>query len=173
MNDTSLALPVNIASRSDVGRLLREVEALDEFMRQATIRTPGTSLKLPKTSRLLDELASGNQLNMLHAEDRQRIKTFLMMVKANAPVLHMSFSADPSPLFLEKLLAYVRREIHPLILVHTGLQPTIGAGCILRTTNKYFDFSLRQRFLEKRELLLEKLHTDIHESPQPAHGAQL
>jgi hypothetical protein len=172
VNDTSLVLPVTVSSRSDVGRLLRDVEALDDFMHQTTIRSPGTSLKLPKSSRLLDELSSSNQLNMLRAEDRQRIKIFLTVVKAKAPVLHMSFSADPSPLFLERLMTYVRREIHPLALVHTGLQPTIGAGCILRTTNKYFDFSLRQRFLAQRELLLEKLHTDIQQQPQPTPGAQ-
>jgi hypothetical protein len=38
-----------------------------------------------------------------------------------------------------------------------GVQPTIAAGCIMRTTNKYFDFSLRQDFEGKRDLLLEEL----------------
>jgi len=37
------------------------------------------------------------------------------------------------------------------------LQPTIAAGCIVRTTNKYFDFSLRQDFTDKRELLLKQI----------------
>lgn len=173
MNNAQIALPVTIATRADVGRLLREVEALDDFMHQTTIRKPGTTLKLPKSSKLFDELVNSNQLNMLHEEDRKKLRAFLMAVRVKAPVLHMSFSADPSPLFLEKLMAYVRREIHPMALLHTGLQPTIGAGCILRTNNKYFDFSLRQRFLAKRPILLEKLQTDMHERPIPTTGAQV
>jgi hypothetical protein len=172
VSDAQIILPVTAATRADVGRLLREVEGLDDFMHQATLRKPGSSLKLPKSSKLFDDLVSSNQLNMLHEEDRKKLRTFLMVVKAKAPVLHMSFSADPSPLFLEKLMVYIRREIHPLALLHTGLQPTIGAGCVLRTTNKYFDFSIRQRFLSKRPVLLEKLRTDMQEHPAQSAGVQ-
>ena len=50
-------------------------------------------------------------------------------------------------------MTWLRREIHPLVLMTVGLQPNIGAGCIVRTTNKYFDFSLRQDFANKRDLL--------------------
>jgi hypothetical protein len=90
---------------------------------------------------------------MLHAEDRQRLQQFLVDIKERSPVIHVSFSADPSPLFAEKLVTWLRREIHPLLLLNIGLQPNIGAGCILRTTNKYFDFSLKQDFANKRNLL--------------------
>jgi F0F1-type ATP synthase delta subunit len=69
----------------------------------------------------------------------------------------MSFSADPSPQFTQKLAAWLRQEIHPFVLLQVGLQPNIGAGCVVRTTNKYFDFSLRERFKSKRPLLMEKL----------------
>lgn len=158
MANQGLTLPLSVTSRTDVSRLLREVEGVSDFLHQAQIREPGTSLQPPKASRLLDEIAATNQLNLLRTEDRHRLSDFLQMVKAKAPVLHMSFSADPSPLFMQKLVTYLRREIHPLALVRTGLQPTIGAGCILRTQNKIFDFSLRQRFADKRDLLLNLLH---------------
>jgi hypothetical protein len=42
-------------------------------------------------------------------------------------------------------------------LITIGLQPNIGAGCVVRTTNKYFDLSIKQDFLSKRNLLLEAL----------------
>jgi hypothetical protein len=61
----------------------------------------------------------------------------------HAPLLHMSFSAEPSPVFMNKLIAYVRENIHPLALIQVGLQPTIGAGFMLRTTNKYYDYILK------------------------------
>lgn len=170
--EKTLTLPINATSRSDVSRLLREVDGLEEFLRQAAIRTPGTALQLPKTSRLFDELTNANQLNMLREEDRNRLRTFLTVVRAKAPVLHMSFSADPSPLFMQKLVQYLRSEIHPLVLVSTGLQPHIGAGCIVRSTNKIFDFSLRKHFTEKRSLLIEKLHADLQTEQNSATGAQ-
>jgi hypothetical protein len=156
-NSTILLLPIGAVSRVDVGRLLREIQALDEFLSQAAVRTPGTPVKLPKTSKLLDEVININKLNALVAEDRQRLVSFLMTVKSRAPVLHMSFSADPSPLFVQRLITQLRKEIHPLVLLQVGLQPNIGAGCILRTTNKYFDLSLRQNLKAKHDILLNKI----------------
>ena len=164
MDKAAITLPTQVIGRVDVGRLLREVEALDNFMTQAAIREPGTAVKMPKTSRLLDEMVTNNKLNMLHDTDRSRLQQFLVTVKAKAPVLHMSFSADPSPNFLAKLMTWMRAELHPLVLLQVGLQPNIGAGVIVRTTNKHFDFSLRQRFKKQRALLVERLHamSDAH-----------
>jgi hypothetical protein len=153
-----LALPIQIATKIDVGRLLRELEGVDNFLEQAAIRQPGTSVKLPKTSRLADEFVESNKINLLRDEDRRRAINFLIMVKAKAPVLHMSFSADPSPIFQQKLVTWLRNQIHPLALLQVGLQPNIGAGCVLRTTNKYFDFSLREHFRNNRDLLIETIH---------------
>ena len=156
-SDTFLTLPLGIVSRVDLGRLLREVEVLDEFLKQAAIREPGTSVQAPKTSRMLDDMLTSNKINALVEEDRNRLLSFLMTVKKQAPILHMSFNADPSPLFIQRLMKYLREEIHPLVLVQVGLQPNIGAGCILRTTNKYFDFSLREHFKQQRHILIDHL----------------
>ena len=152
-----LSMPTGIVGKVDVGRLLREIQALDNFMSQAAIRQPGTPMKLPKTSRLLDEIVAINKLNALVEEDRSRLLHFMMEVYAHAPLLHMSFSADPSPLFMQRLTEWIRKEIHPLALIQVGMQPNMGAGCVVRTTNKYFDFSLRQRFIERRDVLAQKL----------------
>ncbi|HTE22666.1 MAG TPA: hypothetical protein VK674_06520 [Candidatus Limnocylindria bacterium] len=159
--DPTLHLPVEVASRTDVGRLVREVEQIDTFLGQAAIRQPGTSVKVPKTSRLLDDFVSSNKLNLLHEKDRSRVLNFLIMVKAKAPLLHMSFGVDPAPVFVGKLMTWLREEVHPLVLLQIGLQPNIGAGCVVRTNNKYFDFSLREHFKKQRPLLIRKLHGDM------------
>lgn len=150
-------LPLSVVGPIDVGRLLREVEALDNFLMQTTIREPGQPVKLPKTTRIMDEMVELNKLNVLQEADRQRLKAFLKLLKEQAPTLHMSFSADPSPLFLQKLMVWLRTEINPSILLRVGLQPNIGAGCIIRTPNRYFDLSLRQRFQQNRHTLVQKL----------------
>ena len=152
-----LLLPLGVTGRMDVGRLVREVEALDEFLEQAAVRTPGTPIQMPKTSKLLDEMLEHNKLNALVEQDRKRLLNFLLTVRAKAPIIHMSFSADPSPLFTQKLIMWLRENIHPLVLVQIGLQPNIGAGCVVRTTNKYFDVSLRQHFAKQQALLMAKI----------------
>lgn len=145
-NDTFLKLPLSVVTKVDVGRLYREVETIDNFLSQAAIREPGTTVKMPKTSRLFDETLEVNKINVLHDQERARLYAFLKQIRTDAPILHMSFSADPSPLFTQKLISWLRSELHPLVLLQIGIQPNIGAGCVVRTSNKYFDFSLRSRF---------------------------
>jgi hypothetical protein len=154
-----------------VGRLIRELELIDNTLLQLGLRAGGSEIKLPKTSHLMDQTVQVNKLNLLQAEDRAVLRQFLNAIKKQSPVLHMSFSADPSPAFIEKLMVWLRREIHPAVLLTIGLQPTIGAGCILRTTNKYFDFSLRQDFLKKRDLLQAKLSAPVVSTLAPAAAA--
>jgi F0F1-type ATP synthase delta subunit len=94
---------------------------------------------------------------VLHEDSRQRLTSFLEEVRNHAPTLHMSFSADPSPAFTQRLITWLRSEIHPIVLLQVGLQPNIGAGSVVRTTNKYFDFSLRSRFKQKGDVLAQLL----------------
>lgn len=162
-------LPLLATGPADINRLSRELALLDDTLLELGLRQGGQGVKLPKTSKLMDQLIELNQLQLLHEGDRRLLKQFLDAVRDRAPVLHMSFSADPSTAFLEKLLSWLRREIHPQALVTIGLQPTLGAGCILRTTNRRFDFSLRQDFATKRNLLLEKL---IPATPRKADEQQ-
>jgi F0F1-type ATP synthase delta subunit len=156
-HENTLQLPVSVVSRVDVGRLLREVEAIDSFLKQSAIREPGTQVKLPKTSRLFDEVVQVNKINVLHEDERVRLHHFLTEVRADAPTVHMSFSADPAPAFTQRLITWLRSEVHPVVLLQVGLQPNIGAGCVVRTTNKYFDFSLRSRLKEKGDVLAQLL----------------
>lgn len=165
---TQLTLPLSVINKVDVGRLLREVSAVDEFLRQASIRQPGTALKLPKTGRLVEETVQANDLNLLVDEDRQRLIDFLSAVLEKAPQLHMSFSAEPSPVFLHKITDYLRQNIHPHALLQVGLQPTIGAGFMLRTTNKYYDFSIRTTLKAKRDVLMHNIRSN---KPDPAPQA--
>lgn len=152
-----VGLPVLVSSPVDVGRLIREIETIDDSLVQLTLRTGGSEVKMPKTTQLMDQLIALNKLNLLLPEDRKALHEFLRGVKDKAPVLHVSFSADPNTAFIEKLMAWLRREIHPLVLMTVGLQPNIGAGCVIRSTNKYFDMSLKQDFASKTSMLREAL----------------
>lgn len=153
----SQVLPLSVASPTDLGRLLRELETLDNNLMQYDLKGQTGSVKMPKTSLLLDSVIDANKLDLLVPAQRKKIIAFLQQAKAHAPVLHISFGADPAPAFVEKLMTWLRQEIHPQVLLTIGLQPNIGAGCLVRSTNKYFDFSLRENFTKNRELLMSKL----------------
>lgn len=152
-----VGLPPTVVSPADLGRLIRELEQIDNHLLELQLRKAGSDVALPKTSHLMEITLELNKLNLLQNADRLQLKQLLNLAKERAPVVHMSFSADPSPAFLEKVVVWLRREIHPLVLVTVGLQPNMGAGCMIRTTNKQFDLSLRQDFADKHELLLAKI----------------
>lgn len=133
-----------ITSPSDLKRARRELEALDDFLHQAGLRQGGKSVKLPQISRVLEELTSDSGLNLLKKTDRDRLAKFIALLIEKAPVLHMSFASEPSGAFMSKLIVWLRANIHPQVVVNVGLQPSIAAGCIVRTANRQFDFSLRQ-----------------------------
>jgi hypothetical protein len=152
----TLGIPGGVAGPVDIGRLIRELDAIDNAMTQSELRGDA-EVKTPKTSRLMDQTLSLNKVNLTVAADRKKLAQFLVHIRDKSPVLHISFSTDPSPLFLEKLMTWLRRELDPNLLLTVGMQPNIGAGCVVRTTNKYFDMSLRKDFMSKRALLVAEM----------------
>ncbi len=153
----SVILPLLVVGPVEVGRLLRELLEIDNMIAQAKLTNKLETFKLPKTSSIMEETTRLNQFDLLKTEDRKVLFESLKDIALKAPVLHMSFSADPSPAFTAKLMDWLRREIHPQVLLTIGLQPSIGAGCIVRSTNKYFDLSLRKDLLSKQDLLRSKI----------------
>ena len=154
-----IELPTIVFGPVEIHRLQRELEDLEGFLEQAAIREPGKQAPLPRSSRTLEALAANNNLNLLVATDRKQLRQFLKAVEGKAPVIHMSFAVDPSAAFTAKIVAWLRMNVHPYALLQLGLQPTLAAGCVLRTTNKTFDFSLRNRFSDQRQLLIDALAT--------------
>ncbi len=150
-------LPVSAITILDLGKLERELNAIDDFAIQSSVRSPGQQPKLPKISRSLEELARLNGVNLLVEADRNRLAKMLTDLRENAPIVHMSFADDPPSSFLVRMITWFRSEIHPQIFLQIGLQPDIAAGCIIRTANKQFDFTLRKYFDAHRQLLIDKL----------------
>lgn len=149
-----LKLPVVVGTRSELGRLLRELEAVDEFLAQASIREPGTPTVMPKISKAMQELATINSANLLDEGQRTKLINQIKLCREEAHVLHMSFAVEPSPAFVQKMVVWLRENIEPSVLLQVGLQPDIAAGCTLRTRNKYYDFSLRKAMKKHRDELV-------------------
>jgi F0F1-type ATP synthase delta subunit len=157
MASATSTLPPLITSPSDLKRTRRELEVLDDFLHQASLRQGGKAVKLPAMSRLLEEIANDSGLNLLKKADRDRLAKFLTLLLQKAPVLHITLASEPSATALGKLLTWLRASIHPQVLVSIGVQPAIAAGCIVRTANREFDFSLRQSLDAQTEVLMKSI----------------
>ncbi len=156
-------LPIGLVSKADVLRLNRELELLDEALHQGSIRKGGQATDLPKVSQLLNDFAEVYQGNLLLEGDREKLIKILKKVHKDSPSVHMSFATTPTPAFLQKLVGWLRKEVHPTVLLQIGLQPSIAAGCILRTPNKVFDFSLREHLNRKQGILIDQVRGGTHE----------
>jgi hypothetical protein len=149
-------LPLNVAGRADIMRILREINSLNDFFAGTAARPAGASQTPPKTTRALEQLATLNELNMLNAPHRKWLAEALESLVQQAPSIHISFATEPTPRSVEPIVQWLRENIHPLCLVQTGVAPAIAAGCILRTPNKMFDMGMRV-FLQKQSHLLNEL----------------
>ncbi len=156
-NNVDLQLPGSVVTIIDLGRLERELNVIDDYATQLELRQPGEQPKLPRINRSLEDLAQLNGINLLKPAERQILKTKLEDLRRNAPVVHISLVSNPPADFLTKIISWFRGEIHPQIFLQVGLQPNIAAGCVIRTANKRFDFSLRRYFSQHRQILIDKL----------------
>jgi len=159
-----LKLPVSLVSKGDVQRLLRELNALNDFFVGAAVRQPGQSVVMPKTSKNLDQLATDNKRNLFEEPARKQLYADLENLLSNAPDLHISFASEPTPRALEPLIRWMRDNLHPQVLVSVGYQPAIAAGCVLRTPNKVFDMSMGAHLRKQTPLLMKFLSGSINGS---------
>lgn len=158
----SLKLPLSIMTKPDLHRLIREVEALDSYIHQNSIRGQ-KSAALPRLTSSLEALLSDNGMDVMDDKVRTELRKVLSLLVTTAPVVHMSFAIEPSSFMTQKIVSWFRSEVHPALMLHTGVQPTIAAGCVLRTSNKFFDFSLRQHLRASQSLLMESIRTHVDE----------
>jgi F0F1-type ATP synthase delta subunit len=161
-HEVTFILPDLVAGKVDIMRLRRELDALYEFLHQAALRhDAGTEVKMPKTSRLLDELVKANNLNLLDRTQFEGTVAQLDNILAHAPQIHIAFSTDPSAAFVGRVVGWLRQNVDKGVLVQVGLQPSLAAGCVVRTTNKQFDLSLKKHFKDARPKLMEQLHEGV------------
>lgn len=153
-----LKLTPAVVGPIEVNRLIRELAAVDDFFVGAKARAAGSSVQLPQVSRMLEQLAQENGVSLLDEKVRHQLSDQLEQVNKTAPNFHISFSVEASPKALERILVWLRQNIHPQLLLQVGLQPSIAAGCVLRTTNKIFDMSLRTRLSKETKYLQELIN---------------
>ncbi len=131
-------LPVSIISPTDVARLKREIDGIDNYFAQAQIREGGQQqVAMPRMSKLMDQLAAENKLNMLQNDHRAYVVKTLETLQVSAPVLHVSFSVDPPGSYVQKIVYWLRMNVHGQVLVTVGLQPILVLDVLFVPQTKY------------------------------------
>ena len=164
------ALPVQITGRTDINRLLRELEQIE----QASISnaaTKGKAIAAPEPSNMLKQVAAANVYELGSSDGRQQLAAALAKIHDHAPLLHISFASEPSPKVVETLLQWLRSNIHVYTLLQIGLAPAIGAGCVLRTPNKIFDLSLGASLQKQKPYLVQLIKGAALKQQAPAPTA--
>ncbi len=158
-------LPASIAQPRDVNRIVREINTVDEHLRQEAVRHPDKKFII-KASDNLNYFLSTNQIDILNADQRADAIGWLEELGQTAPVINISFGEEAPEEIISKVADWFRREIDPRCLIIVGLEPTIGIGSIVRTPNKVFDLSLKSRFKQTQGLLVDAIHKIATEAKQ-------
>lgn len=152
-----IRLSTGVVSMGDARRLRRELAAMEDLLQAIRLRTNSPVAKMPRLNRSLEEFASTNRLNFLLPDDRQRAAEFMDGVLRHAPVMRVSFATEATRKFTTQFVLWLRANFHPDMLVEIGLEPNIAAGCVVRTTNKVFDFSLIKHLEAQQPMLMKQL----------------
>ena len=163
MNESAVkdyVLPPALIGRADLARLLREIESIDNELGAQKVRNRGTdtnaSYHMPTMSRSLSDFIDLNEIDLSDDQGRMVLSERLRAVKDKAPVVHMTFAVDADPDFLQKLVGWIRTEVHPQALISVGLQPALIGGVYIRTPNHVHDFSLKALMQGKRNIIVNE-----------------
>lgn len=167
---TPYIFPAALIGRSDLARLVREIETIDNDLEAQRVRNRGTQggYSMPTMSRSMTDFLEQNAIDISNDRARMEFKEHLRALKDKAPVIHMTFAVEADPEFLQKLTAWIRQEVHPQALLSVGLQPSLVGGVYMRTPNHVHDFSLKALLKGKRDVMINELEGALHASVSPA-----
>lgn len=154
-----LTFPPALVGRADLSRLLFELEAMDNDLESQKARSRGKTenYHMPNMSRPLSDFLEINKIDIANDHVRMNLRSQLRKLKDHAPVIHMTFATDADPESMQKIVGWIRTELHPQALISVGLQPALVGGVYVRTPNHVHDLSLRAHMRDSREVIVQAL----------------
>lgn len=155
---TVFDLPASLIGRPDLSRLIREVEVVGNDLEAQKVRTEsGEVVRQLAVSQALEDFLNQNKLETTDGQAMMTLKEQLEELKEHSPVIHMTFAGPAEPAFLQEIVTWLRREVHPHTLVSVGVQPSLVGGAYVRTPNRVHDFSIKSLLQGKREIIVHEL----------------
>ena len=156
---TEFVLPTNIVSKTDVSRLVKEFERIDNALTTAAVRQKagGGETERPAMSEQLASFLDKNAVNLENTTERTSFVKQLRLLKDKAPIVHMTFAVVADAESLQQLALWYRESIHPQTVIDVHIQPALVAGVYLRTPNHIHDLSLRAKLHGQHDALVQEL----------------
>lgn len=154
-----LKLPISVMRKQDLIRLIDEFEQLD-----ANLTTYEASSKVQevgpfeeKHSNTMQQFINENELNIYDHKQRLEVVTWLRQTRRDSLAVHLTFAAEVDQPTLEQMTGWIRSVVGASALIEVGLQPNLIAGVYIRTRNRVFDYSLKARLRQQRNILIDEL----------------
>jgi F0F1-type ATP synthase delta subunit len=153
-----LRLPEDVYSPDQLGIILWELGAISSQLRDSSTRATVT-----KTEQKTEVHTSALLLNVLQsagvsAHDQpalEHLQAEIKTIREQAPSMHMMLAALPNRAMKRMIVEWLRREIHPQLLLTFSARGDIGGGFILRAGSKQYDFSFRGKILANKQRIVE------------------
>lgn len=149
-----LNLPGILITRQDIVQTHRELSGFIDGSLQSVMRHDNP-IKYPTISAELGAVASVNQIDLRSEAQCRKLLANLEQLRAQAPVIHFSFADEPPLEVMQKIVAWLRKEINSQIVIKVSLSPSIAAGMIMQTPAHRYDFSLRRQLNNHRQDLIK------------------
>ena len=150
-------LPAELVTRTDFLQLINELERVDNELTTASARSKAgvTQQEAVVLSPVAQDFINVNQLSLDASATRSQLITQLRALKDKLPITHLTFATAADHASLTKRVTWLRQSVHPMSLITVGLQPDLISGVHVRTPNRVYDLSVRQKLADGRHLLVE------------------
>tara|TARA_Y100001970_G_scaffold250241_1_gene321816 strand:- start:256 stop:738 length:483 start_codon:yes stop_codon:yes gene_type:complete len=152
----TVALPESVVTKADLSRLIREVEEYSEVAYQAEVRG-STAPSVHYASPALQFLARQQEGILNSRQARHTLLDQLHTLQGVVIPVHVGFASQPSIKALQQLVVWFRKNVDPSIVVQVGVDPSIIGGCVVRTTNRVFTFTLAEALRSSQTALAKEV----------------
>lgn len=155
----AVILPSELYSQAQLGAVLAELRQYGGLLRDRAVRQKVTQVDEPAPE-LSDLTAKALRANRVVSADSAAVEVLLYELenmRPHIPVAHIMLAAIPSDVVRSQLMAWLREQIHPQLLVSLAARPDIGGGIVLQVGSRRYDLSYRTQLLQNKPHIIEVL----------------
>ncbi|MBA3679304.1 hypothetical protein H0W80_03915 [Candidatus Saccharibacteria bacterium] len=140
-------LPNTFSRRQQLERVLDQVQKLKPAVFD-------TAQKWPLE---LQEFTQANNISVFTTTTQANLASYFKRLLQSAPQISLVMAALPNSEEQAELIGWLRSHIHPQAFMHIAQNSDLLAGCIVRTDNMVYDFSLRSSLFAQSDSLAMRL----------------
>lgn len=171
-NIDSIELPASIVGLRDLRTCVKVLERLTSQLVNESIQIKaGIEDKTASPAALpemLQELVTLSGMGVNSERQSEALKKQLLELVQHAPRIQLQFASEPDATMKRRLVAWLRSNIHRNLLIDIHVNPGVGGGFIVETTQRRYDFSWRTYLEHQSEHLTQKIREAAQ--AEAAHG---